>query len=150
MSDDPYVPLPYDRVYPPQQSPEPERKDPRMSFREALYDRVYPPQQSPEPERKEPRMSFREALDNLLNEYQDEPHWKARLQVLRAAVEAHVWGPHPEPAERVVEPAPALPALPVPEDTVSQFVADPVHEEPANSEPDPLGGPGPSTDHKVF
>ena len=123
MSDDPYVPP---------------------------YDRVYPPQQSPEPERKEPRMSFREALDNLLNEYQDEPHWKARLQVLRAAVEAHVWGPHPEPAERVVEPAPALP---VPEDTVSRFVADPVHEEPVDAEygkPDPLGGPGPSTDHKVF
>ena len=113
------------------------------------HDRVYPPEQSPEPERKQPRMSFREALDNLLNEYQDEPHWKARLQVLRAAVEAHVWGPHPEPAERVVEPAPALP---VPVDTGSRFAAEPVHEEPVDTEygePDP-GGPGPSTDHKVF
>ena len=78
-------------------------------------------------------MTFEEALDALLREY-NKDDWEVTIRTLFkaiAAVEAHVWGPHPEPAERVVEPAPALP---VPEDTVSQFVADPVHEEPVDAE----------------
>ena len=76
-------------------------------------------------------MTFEEALDALLREY-NKDDWEITIRTLFKAI------------DKVA-------------DSVSRFVADPIPEENAAAEtktkfgePDPLGGPGPSTDHKVF
>ena len=63
-------------------------------------------------------MTFEEALDALLREY-NKDDWEVTIRTLFkaiAAVEAHVWGPHPEPVNihvvpRVSEPQPDFDAM---------------------------------------
>ena len=90
-------------------------------------------------------MTFEEALDALLREY-NKDDWEITIRTLFKAI------------DKVA-------------DSVSRFVADPIPEHQLSfeeelhaaakenaaaetktkfGEPDPLGGPGPSTDHKVF